>query len=133
MACYFWYWSNWHSIDYFSPREDDYVYGKLFDKIKQRSKLIFDNLKQDLKTNHNKELLLENYTTLVESFWEDLCFLVDGVRDPKKDKFGARLPIWIKKSFNKEEMKEVKKSNINMLTHAITGNELINLVYHSIE
>ncbi|MDD5417865.1 MAG: hypothetical protein PHW96_03205 [Candidatus Nanoarchaeia archaeon] len=116
------------------PEDNCYISPALFKKLKEKSSEIFHYLLKDSGVME-KAILKEKYEFLVETMWDDLSFLLWGVREKDEDDdrfYGYPVPHWIKKNMSYEDKEQLKKCSLNMLSWGESKNEMLYYLYELI-
>jgi hypothetical protein len=123
---------DWAECDFAEKDEfGDYIHyisKFLHSKLKERSRQIFSYLKQDINKRLNPVKLYLKYECFISLMWEDIDFMVYGVRhrsDIDGKLMGSPIPLWVRKGLSKEKIEDVKKSTTNMLGWGEMRNDMI--------
>ncbi len=128
-----WDFADYKSLTVKDNEDDHYIAPVLYEKMRKRSKDIFKYLRKDLKKINDPHALRGKYEFLMNIFWEDLSFLVHGVRQYDEECgriYGFRIPKWVIKDLTEDKIKDVKESCVNMLTWGEPRREMIYYLNH---
>lgn len=113
---------DWSEVLSAEPDGENFYFSKIaFNKIKKRTSNIYNSLEKDLLEIKDTEQLKEMYTAFFDKLWNDICFIAYGARNYDMElnqALGFPIPKWLKKGLTIEELEDVKKTNVNLLSYS---------------